>query len=165
MKFNRRGMVGMAKGTGVGGYGSQFFITLGDCRAELDGKCTMFGRVEGDGIYNVVKIAETDLIEGSERPMYPEKILKAEIVELPKGDAWQKMRRRIKVAERVVEAPVKKKVPKKLIGEEKRAVGRIGREIWKSYFMACGGKFYWMLFVFAFTANGMGPVFEKGWLR
>ncbi|KIX92466.1 uncharacterized protein Z520_11786 [Fonsecaea multimorphosa CBS 102226] len=118
LRFNRRGLVGMAKGTGDGaGYGSQFFITLGDCRAELDGKCTMFGRVEGDGIYNVVKIAEGELLEGSERPMYPEKILRVEIIEMPKGDAWQKMRKRIKVAERTVEAPTKKKAPKKKGGK------------------------------------------------
>ncbi|EXJ93396.1 hypothetical protein A1O1_01788 [Capronia coronata CBS 617.96] len=119
LHFNRRGLVGMAKGTGdgPGGYGSQFFITLGDCRAELDGKCTMFGRVEGDGIYNVVKIAEGELVEGTERPLYPEKILKAEIIELPKGEAWQKMRPREKVAQRVVEAPAKKKVPKKKGGK------------------------------------------------
>jgi len=118
LKFNRRGLVGMAKGTGAGGgYGSQFFITLGDCRAELDGKCTMFGRIEGDGIYNIVKIAESELAEGTERPIYPEKILKVEILEMPKGDAWQKMRKRVKVAERVVEAAPKKKAPKKKGGK------------------------------------------------
>lgn len=118
LKFNRRGLVGMAKGTGDGaGYGSQFFITLGDCRAELDGKCTMFGRVEGDGIYNVVRIAEGELVDGTERPRYPEKILKAEIIELPKGEAWQKMQKREKIAQRVVEAPVKKKVTKKKGGK------------------------------------------------
>ncbi|OAP61568.1 hypothetical protein AYL99_03771 [Fonsecaea erecta] len=118
LRFNRRGLVGMAKGTGDGaGYGSQFFITLGDCRAELDGKCTMFGRVEGDGIYNVVKIAEGELLEGSERPMYPDKILRVEIIEMPKGDAWQKMRKRNKIAARIVEAPPKKKVPKKKGGK------------------------------------------------
>ncbi len=118
LKFNRRGLVGMAKGTGPGGgYGSQFFITLGDCRAELDGKCTMFGRVEGDGIYNIVKIAEGELAEGTERPIYPEKILRVEILEMPKGDAWQKMRKRVKVAERVVDAVPKKKAPKKKGGK------------------------------------------------
>ncbi|KAL6249623.1 Peptidyl-prolyl isomerase cwc27 [Rhinocladiella similis] len=118
LKFNRRGLVGMAKGTGEsGGYGSQFFITLGDCRAELEGKCTMFGRVEGDGVYNMVKIAEGELVEGTERPMYPEKILKVEILEMPKGDAWEKMRKRVKVAERTVEAPAKKKAPKKKGGK------------------------------------------------
>lgn len=114
LKFNRRGLVGMAKGTGPGGgYGTQFFITLGDCRAQLDGKCTMFGRVEGDGIYNIVKIAEGELVEGTERPLYPEKILKAEIIEMPKGEAWQRMRKRDKIAQRVVEAPTRKKVTKK----------------------------------------------------
>ncbi|KAI1615569.1 peptidylprolyl isomerase [Exophiala viscosa] len=118
LKFNRRGLVGMAKGSGDGaGYGSQFFITLGDCRAQLDGKCTMFGRIEGDGIYNVVKVAEGELLEGTERPMYPEKINKVEILELPKGDAWQKMRKRVKVAERFVDAPAKKKAPKKKGGK------------------------------------------------
>ena len=40
--------------------GSQFFITLADVRAQLDGNWTMFGRVEGDGIYNVVRIAEAE---------------------------------------------------------------------------------------------------------
>lgn len=118
LKFNRRGLVGMAKGTGLGaGYGSQFFITLGDCRAELDGKCTMFGRVEGNGIYNVVKIAEGELLDGSERPMYPEKILRVEIVDMPKGEAWQKMRKRQKVAERFTEPVAKKKAPKKKGGK------------------------------------------------
>ena len=33
----------------------------------------------------------------------------------------------------------KKKPPRKLIEEEKRAVGRIGREIWKTYFSAVAG--------------------------
>lgn len=118
LKFNRRGLVGMAKGTGNGaGYGSQFFITLGDCRAQLDGTCTMFGRIEGEGIYNVVKIAEGELREGSERPLYPEKILSVEIIEMPNGDAWQNMRKRNKVAERTVEAPVKKKPVKKKGGK------------------------------------------------
>lgn len=118
LKFNRRGLVGMAKGTGPGGgYGTQFFITLADCRAQLDGKCTMFGRVEGDGIYNIVKIADGELVEGTERPLYPEKILRAEIVEMPKGDAWQNMRKRDKIAQRVVEAPTKKKVSKKKGGK------------------------------------------------
>lgn len=110
LKFNRRGLVGMAKGTGPGGgYGTQFFITLGDCRPQLDGKCTMFGRVEGDGIYNIVKIAEGELVEDTERPLYPEKILRAEIIDMPKGDAWQNMRKRDRIAPRVVEAPTKKK--------------------------------------------------------
>ena len=42
LKFNRRGLLGMAK-MDESTYGSQFFVTLGDARAQLEGKCTMFG--------------------------------------------------------------------------------------------------------------------------
>ena len=120
LKFNRRGLVGMAKGEGKGAaYGSQFFVTLGDCRQELDGKCTMFGRVEGDGIYNVVKVAEGELVEGTERPIYPEKILSTEIVDMPKGEAWDSMRRRERTAIRQTVGLVKKKEkPKKKAGKQ-----------------------------------------------
>lgn len=118
LKFNRRGLVGMAKmieKPDLNQYGSQFFITLADCRNELDGKCTMFGRIEGDGIYSVMKIAEGELLEDTERPLYPEKILKAEVVEMPSGPAWDELHMRNKIAQRTTEdrsAP-KKKVQKK----------------------------------------------------
>ena len=99
LHFNRRGLVGMAKmDQKEGGYGSQFFITLADCRRELDGKCTMFGRIEGEGIYNVVKIAEGELVEGAERPVYPETILRTEVLEFPKGEAWGSMSKRKRTA-------------------------------------------------------------------
>lgn len=107
LKFNRRGLVGMArmgdgKGDAQGQYGSQWFITLGDCRAELDGKCTMFGRIEGDGIYNVMKIANAEVIEGTERPVYPEKVLSVEVLEMPEGEAWKSVKKREKIAQRTV---------------------------------------------------------------
>ncbi|KAK3077466.1 hypothetical protein LTS18_010186 [Coniosporium uncinatum] len=44
LKFNRRGLLGMANGGGRGDNGSQFFLTLGPT-PELQGKHTMFGRV------------------------------------------------------------------------------------------------------------------------
>ncbi|KAJ9663842.1 Peptidyl-prolyl isomerase cwc27 [Neophaeococcomyces mojaviensis] len=109
LKFNRRGLVGMARmseqrGEGVQGqYGTQWFITLGDCRAELDGKCTMFGRIEGDGIYSVLKIAAGEAVEGTERPVYPEKITKVEVLEMPEGPVWKGLKRRERVAQRLVE--------------------------------------------------------------
>ncbi|KAI5122627.1 hypothetical protein M0805_008716 [Coniferiporia weirii] len=60
-------------------------------------------------------------------------------------------------------APEKKKA-RKLIEEEKRAVGRIGREIWKTYFSAVGGTFYWVLFILAVALAALSPVLENGWL-
>ncbi|KAI5285061.1 Peptidyl-prolyl isomerase cwc27, partial [Ascosphaera acerosa] len=84
LRFGRRGLVGMAKGEGGGdaGYGSQFFVTLGDCRRELDGTCTLFGRLEGDSIYRVVTIADAELVAGSDRPVYPVRITGCEVTEL-----------------------------------------------------------------------------------
>lgn len=95
LRFNRRGLVGMAKGED-GRYGSQFFVTLGPAERELTGTCTMFGRVEGDGIYNVVKISEAELVEGTERPVYAVKITGCEVDEL--GPFEGRLKKREKVA-------------------------------------------------------------------
>jgi len=59
----------------------------------------------------------------------------------------------------------KKKAPRKLIEEEKRAVGRIGREIWKTYILACGGGLYWTAFLVAMILAAASPVLENGWLK
>jgi len=100
LKFNRRGLLGMANGGGKNDNGSQFFLTLGETR-ELQDRHTMFGRIEGDTIYNLMKIGEADLeiIEGSERPVYPTKVLGAEVLVNPFEDM---IRREVK-ARAVVE--------------------------------------------------------------
>ena len=112
---------GDGKGGEGGRYGSQFFITLADCRRELDGKCTMFGRVEGDGIYNVVRIGEGELAEGTERPVYPERILRTEVIEVPGGEAWRAMRKRERVA---VRGDQDEQRPKKMAKREKKKGGK-----------------------------------------
>lgn len=81
LRYTRRGLLGMAKGED-GTYGSQFFITLANTERELNGQCTMFGRIEGDSIFNVLKIAEAERIEGTERPVYPVKVTSCEVGEL-----------------------------------------------------------------------------------
>lgn len=81
LRFNRRGQVGMAKSED-GSYGSQFFITLGNTEREMNGQCTLFGRLEGDSIFNVLKIAEMDRVEGTDRPIYPVKVTSCEVGEL-----------------------------------------------------------------------------------
>ncbi|KAI0821920.1 multidrug resistance-associated ABC transporter [Trametes gibbosa] len=58
-----------------------------------------------------------------------------------------------------------KKAPRKLIEEEKRAVGRIGRDIWTTYLGACGGYGYWASFAVAIALAALSPVLENGWLR
>lgn len=67
--------------------GSQFFLTLG-VTAELQGKNTMFGRIEGDTIYNLMKMGDAEMAEGegSERPLYPTKITGTEVLVNPFED-------------------------------------------------------------------------------
>lgn len=80
LKFNRRGLLGMANTGKKNDNGSQFFLTLG-ATPELEGRNTMFGRVVGDTIYNLMKMGEADLVaEGIERPLYPTMITGAEIL-------------------------------------------------------------------------------------
>lgn len=59
---------------------------------------------------------------------------------------------------------IEKKKPRKLIEEENRAVGRIGRDIWEWYFSAVGGWMYWVVFVLSVALGALGPVAENGWL-
>ncbi|EEB05585.1 cyclophilin family peptidyl-prolyl cis-trans isomerase Cyp7 [Schizosaccharomyces japonicus yFS275] len=83
LRFTRRGLVAMANADGEGN-GSQFFITL-NATPELAGKHTLFARVVGDTIYNVVRISELEL-DATERPVYPPKIVETQVIENPFTD-------------------------------------------------------------------------------
>ncbi|KXT01857.1 hypothetical protein AC578_2169 [Pseudocercospora eumusae] len=111
LKFNRRGLLGMAN-EGPNSNGSQFFFTL-DATLELQGKNTMFGRIEGDTIYNLMKMTDKDLVgleEGSERPLYPTKVTGAEILVNPFED----------MVARVKEAPRTKAESKKADAKKRK---------------------------------------------
>ena len=60
--------------------------------------------------------------------------------------------------------PDKKKAPRKLVEEEKRAVGRIGKDVWLSYTSAAGGPRYWIIFFTSLVLATIGPIAEKGWI-
>ena len=112
LKYTRRGLLVMAKEGTTGSNGNQFFFTLGETK-ELEGRNTLFGRVVGDTIYNLMKMGEAELQagEGSERPVYPTKITGAEILLNPFEDM---VPREVKVrAEVGQEREVKKKGKKK----------------------------------------------------
>ena len=101
----------MANGGAKNDNGSQFFLTLGET-PELQGKHTMFGRVEGATIYNLMKMGEEELepVEGSERPIYPTKITGAEILVNPFEDM---VKREPSSLVRVEKVEAKKKLKKK----------------------------------------------------
>jgi hypothetical protein len=67
------------------------------------------------------------------------------------------------VAARAKEKKVK--APRKLVEDEARAVGRIGREVWKTYLHALGGKGYWTVFGLILILASLPPVVENGWIR
>jgi peptidyl-prolyl cis-trans isomerase SDCCAG10 len=112
LKFNRRGLLGMANEGAPDTNGSQFFFTL-DKSDELNGKNTMFGRVAGDTIYNLAKMGEAEIVEGGERPLYPIKITSIEILVNPFND----MKKRPRVARvDTQKAPTIQKKPAKRKG-------------------------------------------------
>jgi peptidyl-prolyl cis-trans isomerase SDCCAG10 len=65
--------------------GSQFFLTLGDTK-ELTGKNTLFGKIVGDTIYNLVRMGELETDKATERPSFPPKILSTEVLVNPFDD-------------------------------------------------------------------------------
>lgn len=119
LKYTRRGLLGMANTGKKDDNGSQFFFTLA-ATPELQDKNTMFGRIAGDTIYNLMKMAEAEVSEGSEdRPMYPSKITGAEIILNP----FEDMVKRERVAQRTEPEAKKVKKPKRKAGKNVLSFG------------------------------------------
>jgi peptidyl-prolyl cis-trans isomerase SDCCAG10 len=120
LKFNRRGLLGMANEGTADSNGSQFFFTLGKAE-ELTNKNTVFGRVAGDTIYNLAKMGEAEVAEGTERPLYPAKITHIEILINPFEDMKKRER---KVRQEVPRpAPAEKKQKKRKGGKQLLSFG------------------------------------------
>ncbi|XP_026742018.1 spliceosome-associated protein CWC27 homolog isoform X2 [Trichoplusia ni] len=83
LRFNRRGLVACAN-AGKDDNGSQFFITLA-ATPELQNKHTIFGKVTGETIYNVLKLSE-GLIGPDDRPEHPHKITSTTVLINPFTD-------------------------------------------------------------------------------
>jgi len=108
LKFNRRGLLGMANESSPDTNSSQFFFTLGKAE-ELTGKNTVFGRVAGDTIYNLAKWGEAEVQEGSERPLYPVKITSIEILTNPFPEIKKRERKVRQEAPRTLQPEKKQK--------------------------------------------------------
>ncbi|KAF8426753.1 peptidyl-prolyl isomerase CWC27 [Tirmania nivea] len=120
LKFNRRGLLGMANSGKPDDNGSQFFLTLGDTK-ELTGKNTLFGKVVGETIYNLVKIGEMELEEeGSEKMLYPVKITGAEVLVNPFEDMVKRETRKEVVGN---------EIPKKTVAGKKKGGGKKGKAL------------------------------------
>ncbi|NWU68236.1 CWC27 protein, partial [Pterocles burchelli] len=93
LRFNRRGLVAMAN-AGPHDNGSQFFFTLGRAD-ELNNKHTIFGKVTGDTIYNMLRLAEVE-VDKEERPLGPHKIRSSEVLFNPFDDIVPRLSRKLK---------------------------------------------------------------------
>jgi len=83
LRMVRRGLVCMAN-AGKDDNGSQFFFTLAATR-ELQNKHTVFGKVGGDTIFNMLRLA-TGHLEDGDRPKYPHRIISAQVQVNPFDD-------------------------------------------------------------------------------
>ncbi|BFZ17122.1 hypothetical protein BsWGS_20158 [Bradybaena similaris] len=83
LRFVRRGLVAMAN-AGPHDNGSQFFFTMNQT-PELQNKHTIFGKVGGETVYNMLKLQEV-AVDVNERPQYPHKIIRTEILSNPFDD-------------------------------------------------------------------------------
>ncbi|KAM3939147.1 spliceosome-associated protein CWC27 homolog [Leptodactylus fuscus] len=97
LRFIRRGLVAMAN-AGPHDNGSQFFFTLGRAD-ELNNKHTIFGKVTGDTVYNLLRLAEVDIGE-EDRPVNPHKIRTAEVLFNPFDDIVPRVSKKLKKEEK-----------------------------------------------------------------
>mmetsp|Transcript_137535 Transcript_137535/g.383575 ORF Transcript_137535/g.383575 Transcript_137535/m.383575 type:complete len:517 (+) Transcript_137535:40-1590(+) len=104
LKFRYRGMMGIASaGRGTKTNGSQFFITLGRAPS-LDGKHTLFGKVVGQTMYNLVRLSEVQ-VDRNDHPLEPPRIIRAELTWDPFGDLDPRCAPQPPVAEKSAEEP------------------------------------------------------------
>ncbi|BFF97289.1 spliceosome-associated protein CWC27 homolog [Drosophila madeirensis] len=83
LRYTRRGLVGMAN-SGKDDNASQFFFTFAET-PELQSKNTLFGKVTGDTIYNMLKL-EDGIVDHQERPMHAHRIMSTEVLTNPFDD-------------------------------------------------------------------------------
>ncbi|KAI1269369.1 cyclophilin-like protein [Xylariaceae sp. FL1019] len=114
LKFNRRGLLGMANEGRPDTNSTQFFFTL-DKAEELNNKNTVFGRIVGDTIYNLARMGDAEITEGGERPLYAIKITGTEILVNPFDD----MKKRTRTVQPTASAPVAEKKKKKAKASKK----------------------------------------------
>jgi peptidyl-prolyl cis-trans isomerase SDCCAG10 len=84
IKFNHRGQVAMANGNKPNSNQSQFFVTLDNCDW-LNGKHTIFGKVTGSTIFNVLRMGEVE-VDGKDKPLDDIVIKQMEVLSNPFDD-------------------------------------------------------------------------------
>ena len=85
LKFNHRGQVAMANDNVPNTNRSQFFITLIAKAEWLDKMHTIFGKVTGNTIFNVLRMGECET-DKDDRPIEPPRLLGVDVLDNPFDD-------------------------------------------------------------------------------
>jgi peptidyl-prolyl cis-trans isomerase SDCCAG10 len=84
LRFNHRGQVACANENTPNSNHSQFFFTLDSCEW-LKGKHTIFGKVTGNTIFNILRMGDVDT-DKEDRPLEPHRIIGVEVLDNPFDD-------------------------------------------------------------------------------
>ncbi|KDR79985.1 hypothetical protein GALMADRAFT_242167 [Galerina marginata CBS 339.88] len=136
--------------------GASYIVTLDNGRVQFEG--SKEGFYSSGVLASLVQSGQTDDKEEKEQLEAAEKEILSEDPE-PQSETSST------VASTPASVKLERKPARKLIEEEKRAVGRISRDIWETYFWACGGGWYWGIFISVLVVASASPVLENGWIR
>ncbi|AAS51964.1 ADR044Cp [Eremothecium gossypii ATCC 10895] len=99
LRFNRRGLVGMAPGQ------DQPFFTLAS-RGELDGRAVVFGTLVGQSVYRLMEIAQGEVGDDGKTFVYPAEVRRAEVT-IPYFDGLSGQKRRAEPEQQAAPRPRK----------------------------------------------------------
>jgi len=91
LKFNHRGLIACANQNAPNTNGSQFFITF-DRADHLQRKATIFGKITGDTVYNLLRFNELETGE-DDRPIDPPILQRADVLLNPFDDIKPRVNR------------------------------------------------------------------------
>ena len=141
--------------------GSNYIVALDNGRVQFEGSRDTF--LSSDVLRTLVQSGFTDDKEDA-TDSKAEELVEAQVEALEGSETSSTVAATVTPSEATGVA-LEKKPTRKLVEEEKRAVGRIGKDIWLTYIKACGSSVYWVIFAVVFILGALSPVVENGWLK
>lgn len=99
LRFSHRGVLGMANDGTPNANRSQFFFCL-DRADELYRKHTVFGKVTGDTIFNLLRIGQLET-DANERPLHEVRIISTSVLHNPFDDIIPRVRQERRAVNKV----------------------------------------------------------------
>lgn len=145
--------------------GASYIVALDNGRVQFQGSGDAFQK--SDVLSALSQSKATDSADTKEETLVPsvEEAAAEKTLEVSATGQNSETSSTIAPTSTAAETKSEKKAPRKLIEEEKRAVGRISTDIWVTYLKACGGVLYWTVFCTSLLLGAASPVLENGWLR